>query len=68
MKTKVFLAGYINYANAQNINCRALASYLDKNRFEVFTMTLSEKNEVLQGVNSFNCLTLSVCHGFVMIK
>ena len=32
-KIKVFLGGYINYTNAQNINCRGVAEHLDKNNF-----------------------------------
>ena len=32
-KVKIFLGGYINYTNAQNLNCRALAIYLDKDKF-----------------------------------
>ncbi len=56
MKKKIFLAGYINYLNAQNLNCRALASYLDKDKFEVLSMKISEKSKVIQGVNYFNCI------------
>lgn len=37
-KIKVFLGGYVNYLNAQNINCRALSEHLDKERFDVTTM------------------------------
>ena len=33
-KIKVFLGGYVNCTNAQNLNCRALAKYLDKDKFE----------------------------------
>ena len=32
-RIKVFLGGYINYTNAQNLNCRAVAEYLDKDKF-----------------------------------
>lgn len=50
-KTRVFLGGYINTINAQNLNCRSLAQHLDKSKFEVFTMslysgTLSDIDEV----------------------
>ena len=38
-KIKVFLGGYINYTNAQNINCRAVAEHLDKENFQVFALT-----------------------------
>ena len=37
-KIKVFLGGYVNFLNAQNINCRALSEHLDKDKFEVWTM------------------------------
>ena len=37
-RIKVFLGGYVNVLNAQNINCRALSEHLDKERFEVWTM------------------------------
>lgn len=37
-RIKVFLGGYINSINAQNLNCRSLAMHLDKNKFEVGAM------------------------------
>lgn len=37
-KIKVFLGGYVNFLNAQNINCRAISEHIDKTRFEVTTM------------------------------
>ena len=40
MKTKVFLAGYVNYINAQNINCKSLAIHLNKEKYEIRTMSL----------------------------
>lgn len=40
-KIKLFLGGYINDANAQNINCLALYKYLDKHKFELLTLTRS---------------------------
>ena len=56
-KKKIFLGAYINYLNAQNINCKSIATNLDKDIFEVFTMTLSEDNyELIEGVSIFNCL------------
>lgn len=39
-KIKVFLGGYINSINAQNLNCRSLAVYLDKTKFEVGALSL----------------------------
>ena len=57
-KIKVFLGGYINLTNAQNLNCLALAKYLDKEKFEIYTMevysgNLSRNN--IEGVKIFNC-------------
>lgn len=37
-KIKVFLGGYVNFLNAQNINCRALSEHLNKEKFEVWTI------------------------------
>ena len=55
-KNKIFLGGYIDYLNAQNINCKSIATHLDKNIFEVYTMRLSNNNyELIPGVSIFNC-------------
>lgn len=43
-RIKVFLGGYVNFINAQNINCRSLSEYLDKNRFDVWTMLYWKQN------------------------
>ncbi len=37
-KIRVFLGGYVNFLNAQNINCRALSENLDKEKFEIWTI------------------------------
>lgn len=37
-KLKVLLCGYVNYPNAQNINCDNIAKWLDKNIFDVHVM------------------------------
>lgn len=37
-KIKIFLGAYVNFPNAQNINCDNIAKYLDKETFEVHTM------------------------------
>lgn len=37
-KIKIFLGGYVNFPNAQNVNCDNIARYLDKGKFEVHTM------------------------------
>lgn len=43
-RIKVFLGGYVNFLNAQNINCRALSEHLDKGRFEISTMLYPIQN------------------------
>lgn len=53
---KVFLGGYINIINAQNINCKALAKFLDKKNFRPYTMQLSTSDWIsLDGVKTFKC-------------
>ncbi len=42
-KIKIFLGAYVNFANAQNINCDNIAKYLDKDKFEVHTMYTTMK-------------------------
>lgn len=38
MKTKIFLGAYVNFPNAQNVNCDHIAKYLDKEKFEVHAL------------------------------
>lgn len=37
-KIKLFLGGYVNFPNAQNINCMNIARYINKDLFEVHVM------------------------------
>ena len=37
-KIKLFLGAYVNFPNAQNINCDNIAKYIDKEKFEVHVM------------------------------
>lgn len=37
-KIKVFLGGYVNFQNAQNLNCKALSEHLNKEKFKVSTI------------------------------
>jgi len=55
-KIKVFLGGYINYTNAQNLNCRAVAEYLDKDKFEVLALTTHFGRSESFEANTFKCL------------
>ena len=70
-KIKVFLGGYINYSNAQNINCRDVARFLDKDKFDVFTLSLWSGNLShieMKGVRVFNCFfphRISVYFGYL---
>ncbi len=41
-KIKIFLGAYVNFPNAQNINCDHIAKYLDKDKFEVHTLYTSK--------------------------
>lgn len=57
-KIKVFLGGYINQTNAQNLSCLELAKHLDKERFEVFTLAINHGNLGKidsRSFNLFNC-------------
>lgn len=56
-KIKIFLGGYINYSNAQNLNCLALAKHLDKEKFEVYTLEIFSGDitiDLIKGVKLFN--------------
>lgn len=53
-KIKIFLGGTINSRNAQNLNCLALAKYLDKSKYEVYTMVFKNGDfdvEPIDGVH-----------------
>lgn len=57
-RIKVFLGAYINQTNAQNLNCKTLAEYLDKSRFEIYTLAIGHGNlgkTSISGVRIFNC-------------
>jgi len=57
-KIKVFLGGYINSTNAQNINCYALSKHLNKDKFEIYTLEIYSgkiENKPMKGVNVFHC-------------
>jgi len=57
-KIKVFLGGYINSTNSQNLSCKALANYIDKDKFSVLTLEAYNgnlKREKNESVISFYC-------------
>ena len=54
-KIKVFLAAYVNYSNAQNLNCKAIAENIDASKFEVYTLRVYFGNNERFGYNTFLC-------------
>ena len=53
-KKKVFLGAFLNYINAQNLNCLALAKYLDKEKFEVYALIFPSGNLISKNGGYFN--------------
>lgn len=56
---KVFLGGFTNFTNAQNLNCRALSVYLDKGKFDVYTLELSSGQ--LKTVKDYAVVNIFYC-------
>jgi len=54
-KINIFLGGYINYTNAQNLNCRAIADHLNKEKFDVFTLKAHFGDNTSLKINTFTC-------------
>ena len=54
-KIKVFLGGYINYTNAQNLNCRVIGEHLNKDKFEVYALKVHFGDNEKYSLKSFNC-------------
>ena len=54
-KIKVFLGGYVNYPNAQNLNCQAIADNLDPGKFEVYALRVHFGNNEHFDYNTFFC-------------
>lgn len=55
-RIKIFLAGYVDYINAQNLNCLALANYLDDDKFEILTLSLNSKHKQDLNFRIFYCI------------
>ncbi|MEC9209826.1 MAG: glycosyltransferase family 4 protein [Bacteroidota bacterium] len=72
-KINVFLGGFINLTNAQNLNCYALAKHLDKKIFNVYSLELYSGNlenqkGTINGLKIFNCFypaKISIYLGFL---
>lgn len=57
-RIRVFLGAFVNQTNAQNLSCRALSKYMDKEKFEVFTLEIDHGNlnvPNISGVRIFKC-------------
>ena len=54
-KIKIFLGGYINYKNAQNINCKSIASHLDREKYDVYTLMVHYGENMSTSFNVFYC-------------
>jgi len=55
-KVKLFLGAYVNSKNAQNLNCLALAKYLDKTQFDITVLSLYSKPSItIEGVKIYKC-------------
>ena len=54
-KVKIFLAGFINYPNAQNLNCLALSKHLNPSIFEIYTLTTYHAEKIKTDTTIFHC-------------
>ncbi|MBT3611423.1 MAG: glycosyltransferase [Flavobacteriales bacterium] len=54
-KIKIFLGGYLNYTNAQNLNCLALANYLDSSKFTTYALSVYFLPKIKSKAIVFNC-------------
>ncbi|HYH13921.1 MAG TPA: glycosyltransferase family 4 protein [Flavisolibacter sp.] len=57
-KIKVFLGAYLNSTNAQNLNCLTLAKYINKSKFQIYSLEIYNGNldrVQIPGVKTFFC-------------
>jgi len=54
-KIKIFLGGFINYTNAQNLNCLALAKHLDSSKFITYALSVYFLPKIKSQAVMFNC-------------
>lgn len=52
-KIKIFLGAYINKQNAQNNNCNALATHLDRDKYDIYTMKRDDGNIDIDYIEKF---------------
>tara|TARA_B100000214_G_scaffold371865_1_gene349037 strand:+ start:6257 stop:7297 length:1041 start_codon:yes stop_codon:yes gene_type:complete len=64
-KIKVFLGGFVNSTNAQNLNCKAIADYLNKNKFKVYALRTHFGNNEYFNYKTFFCFKpISITYHF----
>ena len=61
-KIKVFLGGFVNSTNAQNLNCKAIADHLNKNKFKVYALRTHFGNNEYFNYKTFFCFKPIVRH------
>ena len=54
-KLKIFLGAYLNYNNAQNLNCLALEKYLDSSKFTTYALSIYSSSKVNTKAILFHC-------------
>lgn len=54
-KKKIFLAAFLNYPNAQNINCLSLAKHLDYSKFTVYSLSTYFSQNINTKAILFKC-------------
>ena len=54
-KIKIFFGAYLNYENAQNLNCLALAKKLDPEKFTTYALSIYSYDKVDTRAILFNC-------------
>ena len=62
-KKKIFLGGYLNYTNAQNLNCLSLARHLDKDKFDIYALTTHFGDNHIEdlSIKLFHCFRPFIC-------
>ena len=70
-KIKIFLGAYLNYVNAQNLNCLALAKYLETKKYDIYALKINKFKDVKTKAVLLNCFmplkitTIAVIFGII---
>ena len=72
-KIKIFLGAYLNYVNAQNLNCFALAKYLDSKKYDIYALKINKFKDVKTKAVLLNCFmplkittTISIIYAIII--